>query len=111
VVAAAALAAYWALWTLAAQQAFGTPRWLHGFVYDNAGFVLGVVAAIVVGAYVGRWWVLVLAATPIGVWAGLEAVGHVAAYHEATPPFTNFLESRTAGGPRSGSTSCRWRSA
>jgi hypothetical protein len=39
------------------------------------------------------WWVLVLAATPIGVWAGLEVVGHVAPYHEAAAPLTHFLES------------------
>jgi len=91
--AASALVVYWALWTLAAERAFGEPRWLHGFIYDDAFFVSGAVAAIIVGTYVGRWWVLGLAATPITVWVGLETVGHVAPYHEAAPPLTHFLET------------------
>jgi hypothetical protein len=89
----AGLAVYWALWALAAERVFGEPPWLHGFIYDDAFFILGVVAAIIVAAYVGHWSVLLLAVTPVGVWAGLEAAGHVAPYHEAEPPFTKFVES------------------
>lgn len=91
--AAAALAVYWTFWALAAERVFGEPSWLRGLIYDDIFFVLGVVAAIIVAAYVGRWWVLLVAVTPIGVWAGLETAGHVAPYHEAEPPLTKFVGS------------------
>jgi hypothetical protein len=91
--AAAGLAAYWGLWALAAERVFGEAPWIRDFIYEDAFFIVGVVAAIVVAGYVGRWSVLLLALTPIGVWAGLEAAGHVAPYHEAEPPFTKFLET------------------
>lgn len=34
-----------------------------------------------------------LGATPVAVFAGLEAVGHVAPYHEAAPPLTHLLQT------------------
>ena len=66
------------------------PAALHGLIYDNAYLVYGIVVGAVAGFCIGRWWVLVLGATPVAVFAGLEAVGHVAPYHEAAPPLTRF---------------------
>jgi len=91
--AAAALVAYWATWTLASERVFGEPAALRGLIYDDAFLVYGGSAAVLVGLYVGRWWVLLLGATPVAVFAGLEAVGHVAPYHEAAPPLTHLLQT------------------
>jgi hypothetical protein len=91
--AAAALVAYWATWTLASERVFGEPSALRGLIYDDAFLVYGGSAAVLVGLYVGRWWVLLLGATPVAVFAGLEAVGHVAPYHEAAPPLTHFWQT------------------
>lgn len=85
--------AYWTTWTLAAQRVFGEPSALRGLIYDDAFLVYGVVAAIVVGFCVGRWWVLLLGATPVAVFAGLQAVDHVAPYHEAAPPLTHLWQT------------------
>jgi hypothetical protein len=92
-VAAGAFVAYWTSWTLASERVFGEPAALHGLIYDNAYLVYGIVVGAVAGFCVGRWWVLVLGATPVAVFAGLEAVGHVAPYHEAAPPLTHFWQT------------------
>ena len=89
--AAAALVAYWALWILASERVFGEPGALRDFIHNDAFFVYGVVGAVLVGLYVGRWWVLILAGTPIAVWAGLQAVGHVAPFEGSEPPLNHFF--------------------
>lgn len=94
VLASAGLVAYWAVWTLAAERVFGSEGpILRELIFNDAFFVYGVFAAVVVGAYVGRWWVIALATTPVAVWAGLQLADHVAPYHEAGPPLTKFWET------------------
>ena len=93
IVAAVALAGYWAIWALAAERVFGEPSVLRPFIFNDAFFALGVLGAVAVGAYAGRWWILGVATTPLAVWAGLDLSGHVAPYHESTPALAGLNES------------------
>ena len=91
--AAAALVAYWAVWLLAHERVFGAPGPMYEFIHNDAFFFYGVFGAVVVGLYVARWWVLILAGTPIAVWAGLEAVGYASPFEDGEPPLDQFWQT------------------
>lgn len=75
VVAALALVAYWALLTLGSQFAVDVPGGvLHDLWYSAVPFVLGWFAALGVGLYIARWWLLLAALTPVVVLGVLELV-------------------------------------
>jgi hypothetical protein len=93
VVAAALFAAYWTLLVLLSEHVFGDVLWLRGFRSADADLFLGVLAAVLVGALIGRWWALLLAATPACVLLGLESAGYIAPFSEAEPPFSHFREN------------------
>ena len=87
VIAALLVATYWAALALATQFSF------HGLfnTFGELGpYLAGVVLTFVGGIYVGRWIVLLAAASAPLVLAALQLSGYMASYHEATPPLSGW---------------------
>jgi hypothetical protein len=89
-VATVGLVAFWALATLGGQFDITLPGILNDLWYSAGRIVAIVSLGLVVGILVGRWWILLAAATPVAVYAGLQLAGHVAPWHDSGPPLTDF---------------------
>jgi peptidoglycan/LPS O-acetylase OafA/YrhL len=87
VIAALLVATYWAALALSTQFSFDA---LFNRFGDLGPYLAGVVLAFVVGIYVGRWTVLLAAASAPLALAALQLAGYMASYHEATSPLSGW---------------------
>lgn len=91
---AGAIALYWGLITLGGEFQLDPPGPLYDLWYSSAPWIAGIVLAFAAGLVVGRWLVLLVAAAPVLVLAGLQWAGHVRPWHDAGPPLTVWWELR-----------------
>ncbi len=84
------LVTYWLVVTLGSQFSIDLPGLLDDVWGSGAPGVAGFALGLGVGLYVGRWWVVFAALTPYAVLGALELAGHVAPWHDAGPPLTQY---------------------
>ena len=89
-VAFAALAFYWIAYALTTQFVVSFPRLGEPFWDSAAPLLFGIAVAFAVGLYVGGWWVLAAAISPLIPLATLQASGHIAPYGDETAPLAGW---------------------
>jgi hypothetical protein len=82
---AVGLAFYVALLELGAEFVIRPPQAVYDFWHSPGPILIGVCAAVALGAVVRHFAVLAVAAIPIAIQASLDAVGFVRPWHEIAP--------------------------
>lgn len=88
--ALAALALYWLVYALTTQFVVSVPRLVEPFSDSAAPLLLGIGVAFAVGLYVGEWWALAVAISPVLPLAALHVTGHIAPYGDETAPLAGW---------------------
>jgi hypothetical protein len=90
--AAGAVGIYWAAYDLQSQRALGSvPSSVREFFMSDASVVVGILALVLLGLFVNRWWVLIVVpGIPLLAAAILQASDHVAPYHDAGTPMSGW---------------------
>ncbi len=86
VAAAAALVVAVAVRFVGGQYDVEPPGVLYEFWYSAASVIMLLGLTVLIAAYVGEWWMLAVALVPLAAAVPLEAVGHVAPWHDPLPP-------------------------
>jgi hypothetical protein len=89
-VAFAALTLYWIAYALTTQFVVSFPEFGEPFWDSAAPLLVGIALAFVVGLYIGEWWALSAAVSPLIPLAMLQASDHIAPYGDETAPLAGW---------------------
>lgn len=89
-VAWAAVVFYWIAYALTTQSVVSLPRHVEPFSDSAAPLLFGIGIALAAGLYVGQWWVLVAAISPLIPLLMLQIVGHTTPYGDDAAPLAGW---------------------